>query len=256
MTDPTPRSFPQLLFQPEPGACQVLLVRHGQSMPFVPGQPFPLVDGHGDPPLTELGHFQATLVGRRLAGEPIAAIYVSSLTRTHQTAAPLAARLGLTPTVERDLREINLGVGEGGAFRQMAAENHPAVLAMRARREWGEIPGAETNAQLTARTVGAVERIAAAHPDQMVAVFCHGGVIGAIVAHTVEANPFTFHGARHTSISHLVVNQPELAGAGSVNAEAEGRTDDRWVLRSFNDAAHAGSLTADHQTVAEDGPES
>ena len=33
---------------------------------------------------------------------------------------------------------------------------------MRARREWGEIPQAETNAQLQARTVAAVERIAAA----------------------------------------------------------------------------------------------
>lgn len=260
MTDPaaaTSRSFPQLLFQPDPGACQVLLVRHGQSMAFVPGQPFPLVDGHGDPPLTELGLIQAELVGRRLAAEPISAIYVSSLTRTHQTAAPLAARLGLTPSVERDLREIYLGVGEGGTFRQMSADNHPAVLAMRARREWGEIPEAETNAQLQARTVAAVERIAASHPDEMVAVFVHGGVIGALVAHAVGANPFTFHGARHTSISHLVINQPELAGsgAGAVSTEAEGRTDDRWVLRSFNDAGHAGTLTADHQTLAEDGPE-
>lgn len=259
MTDPaaapSPRSFPQLLFQPDPGACQVLLVRHGQSMAFVPGQPFPLVDGHGDPPLTDLGLFQAELVGKRLASEPIRAIYVSSLTRTQQTAAPLAARLGLVPTVERDLREIYLGVGEGGAFRQMSADNHPAVLAMRARQEWGEIPEAETNAQLQARTVAAVERVAASHPDEMVAVFCHGGVIGALVAHAVGANPFTFHGARHTSISHVVINQPELATGGAAMAEAEGRTDDRWVLRSFNDAAHAGSLTADHQTLAEDGPE-
>lgn len=237
MVDPDPvtpgaTSFPQLLFQAEPGACQILLIRHGQSAPFVPGQPFPLVDGHGDPPLTDLGHHQAELLAGRLVHEPISAIYVSTLTRTHQTAAPLAARLGLEPTVERDLREVHLGIGEGGLFRQMASENHPAVVAMRANREWGEIPGAESNREVQARTVGAIERIAAAHTDQMVAVVCHGGVIGAVVAHAVGAPPFAFHGARHTSISHLVVNP-----AGH---------DERFILRSFNDGAHAGTLTADH----------
>jgi 2,3-bisphosphoglycerate-dependent phosphoglycerate mutase len=233
MADPAPPSFPQLLFQPEPGACQILLVRHGQSAPFVPGQTFPLVDGHGDPPLTELGHHQAQLVARRLAGEPIRAIYVSSLTRTHQTAAPLADRLGLTPQIEPDLREVFLGEGEGGRFRQMSSEEHPAVLRMRANQEWGEVPGAESNTQLRARTVAAVERIAAANPDRMVAVFCHGGVIASLVGHVVSANPFAFHGARHTSVSHLVVNPSDH--------------EERWILRSFNDGAHAGTLTTDHQ---------
>jgi 2,3-bisphosphoglycerate-dependent phosphoglycerate mutase len=233
MADAVPAACPQLLFQPEPGACQVLLIRHGQSAPFEPGRPFPLVDGHGDPLLTELGHHQAQLVAQRLAHEPIAAIYVSSLTRTHQTAAPLASELGLTPIVESDLREVFLGQGEGGLFRQMNADNHPAAVAMRTKREWGEIPGAETNAQLKARTVAAVERIALAHDDQMVAVFCHGGVIAAVVGHAVGADPHTFHGARHTGISHLVVNRPDTS-------------DERWLLRSFNDAAHAGSLVADH----------
>lgn len=239
MVEPTPAAFPQLLFQPGPGACQVLLVRHGQSSPYVTGLPFPLVDGHGDPPLTALGHHQAELAAQRLAGEPITAIYVSSLTRTQQTAAPLAARLGLTPTVEPDLREVFLGEGEGGHFRQMSAENHPAVLAMRAQREWGVIPGAETNQQLEARTVGAVELIAQRHPDQMVAVFCHGGVIAAIVGHAIGVGPFIFHGSRHTGISHLVVNPPHV--------------DERWIVRSFNDGGHAGTLAADHPVPEEGG---
>ena len=222
-------SFPQLLFQPEPGSCQILLIRHGQSAPFSPDRPFELVDGHGDPHLTDLGHHQARLVGDRLAPESVSAIYVSSLTRTHQTAAPLAGHLDIEPIVERDVREVFLGEGEGGRLRQMSAENHPAVLAMRAKREWSEIPGAESNAQFQGRTVAAVERIAAAHPDQMVAVFCHGGVIGAVLGHAVGASPFTFNGSRHTAISHLVVRH------------------DEWVVRSFNDGAHAGTLTADHQ---------
>ena len=47
----------------------------------------------------------------RLKTEPISAIYVTTMQRTHQTAAPLAAHLGLVPAVEADLRAEDL---EGG----------------------------------------------------------------------------------------------------------------------------------------------
>ncbi len=221
------RTYPQTFFEPDPGACQILLVRHGQSAPFDPTSPFPLVDGQGDPPLSPLGEYQAQCVADRLATEPVGAIYVSSLQRTHQTAAPLAERLGLNPVVEADLREIHLGEGEGGKFRQMSAEDHPAALAMRADREWGRIPGAESNAELTARTTAAARRIAAAHPDELVVAVCHGGVIGALVGFAAGVNPFTFAGSRNGSFAHLVVGP------------------DGWTIRSFNDGAHVGPLTAD-----------
>lgn len=226
------RSYPQTFFEPPSGAGQVLLIRHGQSQPYT-GVPFPLVGGHGDPKLTELGRYQARLVGERLSSEPVAAIYVSSLTRTHETAAPLAERTGLTPSIEPDLREVFLGEGEGGRFREMATNDHPAALALRKNMEWGEVPGAETNAELTERTVGAVRRIAAAHPDELVAAFCHGGVIAAVLGYTMGVNAMAFGGARHTSINHLVVEPPA----------ADPST---WTLRLFNDGGHSGTLTGDH----------
>ncbi len=219
--------YPQTFFEPPPGACQIILVRHGQSAPYIDGQPFSLVDGQGDPPLSPLGVFQARQVRDRLRHEQLSALYVTSLQRTHQTAAPLAEALGLAPLIEPDLREIHLGDGEGGRFRQMAAEGHPAILAMRFDREWGRVPGAETNQQLTDRAVAAVRRIAAAHPNQIVAAFAHGGTIGALIAYAAGVNPFTFNGTRNGAIAHLVVS------------------DDEWVIRSFNDAAHVGPLTAD-----------
>ena len=69
-------------------------------------------------------------VGERLASEPIDAIYVSNLRRTAQTAAPLAARLGLTPTVDRDLREVHLGEWERGVFRKKVIERDPLAVRM------------------------------------------------------------------------------------------------------------------------------
>ena len=227
-------TYAQNFYEPPPGASQVLLIRHGQSAPFDPDRPFDLIDGHGDPHLTELGHHQARLVGRRLAEEPISAIYVSSLTRTHQTAAPLAERLGITPIVEPDMREVFLGDGEGGRFREMAATGHPVAQEMRAKAEWGVIPGAETNRELTERTVRAVRRMAATHvEDGLVAAFCHGGVIAAVVGYAMGAGAMAFTGARHTSISHLVIEPP-------------GEDPSQWTLRLFNDGSHAGTLTGDH----------
>ena len=133
--------YTQRPFTPPPGASQLLLVRHGASAPYRVGGEFALVDGHGDPPLDPIGHHQAERVAERLAGENIAAIYVTSLQRTVQTAAPLASRLGIEPIVEPDLREVLLGEWEGGMFRKHVAEGHPIAIQMMTEQRWDVIPG-------------------------------------------------------------------------------------------------------------------
>jgi probable phosphoglycerate mutase len=221
-----PEELRQIRFAPPPGSTQVVLVRHGESAPHVPGRPFALRDGHGDPPLSELGRWQAEQVGERLKDEAITAIYVSTLVRTHQTAAPLAAHLGLEPVVEPDLREVHLGEWEGGVYREHAANGHPAFRAMQLEERWDAIPGAESNASLTARTVAVLERIHQRHPDEMVAVVVHGGVIGALLAHAAKSRPFAFAGADNGSIHHLVL------------------TEQRWIVRRYNDTGHLDSMSA------------
>src|SRR5262245_6075119 len=117
MSDTPPEGFRQHRFEPPPGSTTIVLVRHGESAPAHPDRPFPLRDGHGDPPLDPVGEQQAVLLADRLVHERIDAIYVTSLQRTHQTAAPLAERLGLELIEEPDLREVYLGDWEGGEFR-------------------------------------------------------------------------------------------------------------------------------------------
>jgi probable phosphoglycerate mutase len=212
--------YRQARFAPPPGATVLLLVRHGESAPARLGEPFALVDGHGDPELAPDGQAQARRIADRLAGEPIDAIYVTTLRRTAQTAAPLAAALGLTPRVAPDLREVHLGEWEGGLFRKRVAEGHPVALRMRAEERWDAIPGAESTEALSARVRGAVEAIAAAHPDQRVAVFSHGGVIGQILADATGSRPFAFVGGDNGSLSELVV------------------TGGRWIVRGYNDTSH------------------
>jgi len=222
-----PTEYRQHRFRPPPGACELLIVRHGESAPAVAGQEFALADGHGDPELAPDGRWQAERVGERLAGEAVDAIYVTTLRRTHETAAPLAGRLGMTPVVVADLREVYLGEWEGGVFRQKVAEGDPIALRIGAEERWDVIPGAESNDALTARVVPALQGIADAHPDQRVVVVVHGGVIGCILAHATGARPFAFAGADNGSISHLVI---------------AGR---HWIVRRFNDTGHlAGELSA------------
>lgn len=219
-----PRRFPQLRFTAPPGAADILLIRHGQSQPAVEDQLFPLRDGHGDPPLSELGRRQAERLGRRLSRAPIAAIYVSTLQRTAQTAAPMAEALGLRPTVEPDLREVFLGEWEGGQYRQKMAEGDPVGVRAIAEERWDVIPGAEPSEAFARRVRGALTRIAAAHPDQVVACVAHGGVIGQALAMATGSRPFAFLGVDNAAISRLVV------------------TADQWVLRSFNDTSHLDEL--------------
>jgi probable phosphoglycerate mutase len=163
---------------------------------------------------------QAARLADRLAHEQIDAIYVTTLQRTVETAAPLAKRLGIEPTVEPDLREIYLGEWEGVAFRKYVAEGHPIAVQMFLERRWDVIPGAETNADFAIRVRAGMERIIAKHPGQRVVVVVHGGVIGQMMALVTGASAFAFLGADNASITQIVaMPQP-------------------WIVRRFNDTAH------------------
>lgn len=214
--------YRQHRFRRPPGACELLLVRHGESAPERGDAPFPRVDGHGDPELSPAGRRQALQVAERLQDEDVQAIYVTTLRRTAETAAPLAARLALVPRVEPDLREVFLGEWEG-SFRRHVAEGHPLAVRMVGEGRWDVIPGAEAGPAFRARVRTGVDRIAAAHPDACVVAVAHGGVIGEVMAEASGArDAFAFVGADNGSISHVVV------------------TPDRWIIRCFNDTSHLG----------------
>lgn len=214
-------SYPQRPFVGPPGSTNIFLVRHGASEAAVPDRDFPLVDGHGDPALAPEGREQAERVAGRLVGERIDAIWVTSLRRTHETAAPLVARTGIEPRVEADLREVHLGEWEGGSFRRHVAEGHPVALQVFAEERWDVIPGAETQEAFATRVKAGIDRIVAACPGQRVAVFTHGGVIGELLRQASQAaRGLVFATADNASISHLVT------------------VGDRWLVRRFNDTSH------------------
>jgi probable phosphoglycerate mutase len=215
-----PVEYRQYRFVPPAGAASLLLIRHGESRPASEGDPAQLTDGHSDPALDPVGEEQAKRLADRLQHEHFDALYVTSLQRTAQTIAPLAERLGITPVVEKDLREVYLGEWEGYAFRKFTSEGHPLAVKMATEQRWEVIPGAEPAKDFQGRVRSGITRIAAAHPNQRVAVVVHGGVIGMIMSIATGAGPFGFVGADNASISEIVV------------------LGDRWIVRRFNDTGH------------------
>ncbi len=216
----TPRTFSQRPYVGPPGSTELLLVRHGASADSVEGESFELVEGQGDPPLSEAGRHQAEQVALRLAQEPMDGVYVSTLQRTAQTAAPLVDRTGIAPVVDADLREVYLGEWEGGLLRQKAVDRDPMFETVLREERWDVVPGAESRAAFGGRLRAAVERIAASHPGGRVVVFSHGAAIGEIMAQASGSTPFAFINADNASLSRIVV------------------TPERWIVRGYNDTAH------------------
>jgi probable phosphoglycerate mutase len=216
--------YPQRPFAVPADATELVLVRHGATAPAVPGQPFPLVDGHGDPPLAPEGEEQARRVAARLGDTALHGLYVTGLQRTAQTAAPLAARLGRTPRAVPALREVRLGDWEGGELRIRIADGDPLAVRVLTEERWDVIPGAEAMDAFAARLRAGVDEIVAdAGPGTSVAVVVHGGVVGELCRQATDSRPFAFVHGDNGGITRLVVFG-----------------DGRWLLRSFNDTSHLG----------------
>jgi len=214
--------YPQRAWALPGDATEVLLVRHGASQDAVPGEPFEMVEGHADPALSPIGEQQAARVGARLAADPPDALFVTSLRRTVQTAAPLVAATGLEPTVIPELSEVHLGEWEGGELRIRTAHGDPLVTTIFAEQRWDVIPGAEPMEAFEQRTRRGLERVVEqTGPGRVAVAVVHGGVIGELARQATSAPRLSLIHAENTSISRLVVF-----------------ADGRWLLRSFNDTSH------------------
>jgi len=216
------QQFPQRPFVPPDDATEIVMIRHGASAAAQAGVAFPLVGGHADPPLAPEGREQAEAVGARLGPERFAAVFVTPLRRTAETAAPLCARNGLEPTVVEDLREVHLGELEGGEFRIRVAERDPLVRRVFTEQRWDVIPGAEPMHALARRVRRGVATIVdAVGPGAVAAAVLHGGVIGEMCRQATGSRALAFVHVDNASISRLVVFPSG-----------------RWLLHTFNDTTH------------------
>lgn len=157
---------------------RLILIRHGQT----PSNVDRLLDtGVPGPGLTELGHDQAAALPAALADERIEAIFVSTLVRTHLTAAPLAAAHGLEPRVREGIREIVAGDLEMAGDEESVTTYLTTSFGWSAGRTDVRMPGGEDGVEFLGRYDAVIDE-AATTGVGTVAVVSHGAAIRAWVA--------------------------------------------------------------------------
>ena len=139
-------------FVPPPDATELIVVRHGSSADAVPGEPFELIEGQSNPPLSPDGEAQARAVAERLAREPVAGAL-------HQHARPHRADRGAAggahraragrrcPTCARCTSASSRAAASGSP----SPNRDPVIARLLAEQRWEVIPGAESSAALAAR---------------------------------------------------------------------------------------------------------
>jgi probable phosphoglycerate mutase len=174
---------------PDLGApATFVLLRHGET-PLTPQKRFS-GSGGTDPSLSAAGREQAERAGAALARRgTIQHIVSSPLARTRETAAIVAARLGLEVTVEDGLRETDFGAWEGLTFAEVR-ERHPddlnAWLADTGARPTG---GGESFAETAVRVAAVRDKLTAAHAGRTVLLVTHVTPIKTFVRLALGAPP-------------------------------------------------------------------
>ena len=205
----------------------LLLIRHAEQR---------TMRAH-DSELSARGLRQAERLAARLSHLPLRGLVSSHLRRAVQTAAAISAATGVRTEVEPELEEVRIDATArqrrygDRASPASALEPDPhdyttaamAMVRLATRTRWSGSPGVESGADLRRRTVGAVERVIAAHPRGVLAVVAHGGTINAILAHWAGIDHDMWFVPWHTGISAVLVSGTQR------------------TLLTVNDATHLGS---------------
>ena len=191
---------------------ELLLVRHALPVRRE------VVEGPADPELSDIGLAQAKRLGEYLAAEEIAAVYSSPLLRARQTAQPVADAHVLEILTADGVAEYDRNANWYVPIEELRATNDERWQAL-ARGEWH---GDEAEEDFHARVLDDIERIIRTHPNERVAVVCHGGVINSYLAHVLGT-------ARRRGFFY-----PAYTGISRVAASSEGR---RSIV-SINETAH------------------
>lgn len=204
---------------------RLLLIRHGQTPANVRGELDTAAPGPG---LTPLGHAQAASIPAALAGERIDALFVSTLVRTHLTAAPLAGALGIAPTQLDGTHEIEAGDLE------MATDSASYRIYLETCLAWGlgdrdrVMPGGTDGHAFFARFDAS---IAEASGVGTAAVFSHGAAMRVWVAGSAA------------NIERMLPAHEELDNTALI--ELEGSPAEGWQLVRWHGTPLGGEVLVD-----------
>jgi len=208
-------------------------VRHGESVSNLEGR----VQGQEDVELSDLGRSQARKMAawsRRLSASSsgseatISEVWSSPLRRARETAAEIAAALGLPLMVEKGLCELHAGIFQGHLWADLEERFPDEVMQWRSGDVHYRIPGGESRAQLAARGRAALEMLAGRDTPGMIVV-AHGGVLTAALGSMLGLEHPLLAAAAERPFTKL----PALANCSVTQLEWPGPR-----LVSFNETGH------------------
>lgn len=154
---------------------RLILVRHGESEANVVDSLHTQVPG---PPLTELGRKQADALVDALADEEIRAVWASTMLRAQQTAAPLAAALGLQVRIEDGLREVDVGDLHDRCDAEAHDQFGDVMVGWMLRGDTSlRCPGGECASDVTGRFGATLTAVLAEVEDGAAVVVAHGAAL-------------------------------------------------------------------------------
>ncbi|MEU2714803.1 bifunctional RNase H/acid phosphatase [Streptomyces sp. NPDC007205] len=217
------RSTPGWSSAPDLGApATFVLLRHGET-PLTPQKRFS-GSGGTNPSLSAAGREQAHRVAEALARRgTVQAVLASPLARTRETAAAVAARLGLEVTIEDGLRETDFGAWEGLTFGEVRERYPDDLNAWLADPEAHPTGGGESFAETATRIAATRDKLVAAHAGRTVLLVSHVTPIKTLVRLALGAPPESMF-------------RMELSAA-SLSAVAY-YADGNASVRLFNDTSH------------------
>ncbi|MFD6490657.1 histidine phosphatase family protein, partial [Streptomyces sp. NPDC060188] len=208
---------------PDMGApATFVLLRHGET-PLTPQKRFS-GSGGSDPSLSAVGREQAERAATALAARgTVQAVVASPLARTRETAAVVAARLGLDVAVEDGLRETDFGAWEGLTFGEVRERYPDDLNAWLGSPDAEPTGGGESFATTAVRMAEARDRLTAAHAGRTVLLVTHVTPIKTLVRLALGAPP-----------ESLFRMELSAASLSAVAYYADGNAS----VRLFNDTSH------------------
>lgn len=210
-------------------ATRLVAIRHGETAWNAAKR----LQGWQDIPLNPLGRRQAAALGPALADEGLVAVVASDLQRAWQTGQALADALGLPLLPEPGLRERGFGVLEGNTPEEIEAHRPDDARRWRTREPSWQPDGGESLLAFQARSLGAVERVAARFAGQAVALVSHGGVVDLLYRAAIR----------------VPLDLPRSWALGNATINRLLHTPGGLSLVGWNDTAHLDTLAADDNSA-------
>lgn len=174
---------------------KLILIRHGSTDWNVKQR----YCGFVDIALNNKGKIQAKRLRRRLENKTVHKVYSSDRKRAIQTAGIIFK--GYDIEIIPDLREMHFGIFEGLTYKQIM-NKFPEIYKKWIKNPFETvIPSGESLDILNKRVVKAFKKITLRHPNQTVAVVCHGGTISAFINHILKSKDFWKHIPQSASLT-------------------------------------------------------